>query len=238
MKPVLILVPGFLNDSRVWADVADRLGGDADVRIADVGRQSSMAAMAGDAWALAAAVPAATPVVVCGFSMGGYVAIEMAVKPVRQLGALALIDTSSRPEAAENIPVREKTVAALQKDIARTVEGLLALNLHPESLQDAALVERVRRMMIGVGAATAARQVQAIVGRADHRALLALLELPALVLCAHDDKVLPPALSRETAALLRNSTLTLIDGAGHLTPVERPDAVAAAVRELLGRVAA
>jgi pimeloyl-ACP methyl ester carboxylesterase len=50
--------------------------------------------------------------------------------------------------------------------------------------------------------------------------------------------MLPAALSRETAALLKGSTLVLIDGANHMTPMERPDAVADALRDLVARIPA
>ena len=67
MKPVLLLIPGMLNDGRVWADVAALLAGDADVLMAEVSRQDSIARMRGDAWAQLADVPDSVPVVVAGF---------------------------------------------------------------------------------------------------------------------------------------------------------------------------
>ena len=238
MKPVLLMIPGLLNDERVWADVAERLLDAAEVRIVRVSGATSIDGMATDAWAMVGDVPAATPIVPCGFSMGGYIAIAMLARPARRAAGVALIDTSSRPEAPENVPMREKLMAAFERDFAKTVESLIPLNFHPDNLKDVALLDEFRRMAARVGAPTVVRQLRAIVGRADHRDVLAALDLPALVLCAHEDRMLPPALSRETAALLKGSTLTLIDGAGHMAPMEQPDAVAAALRGLLERVAA
>lgn len=238
MKPVLLLVPGLLNDERVWADVAPLLRDVAEVRIARVSGAASIDAMAADAWALVGDVPAATPVVPCGFSMGGYIAIAMLAKPARRAAGVALIDTSSRPEAPENVPMREKLMAAFERDFAKTVESLIPLNFHPDNLRNATLLDEFRRMAARVGAATVVRQLRAIVGRADHRDVLAALDLPALVLCANEDRMLPPALSRETAALLKGSTLVLIDGANHMTPMEQPAAVAEALRGLVAKVVA
>jgi pimeloyl-ACP methyl ester carboxylesterase len=182
MKPVLLMIPGLLNDERVWADVAARLRDVAEVRIARVSGAASIDEMAADAWALVGDVPAATPVVPCGFSMGGYIAIAMLARPARRAAAVALIDTSSRPEAPENVPMREKLMAALERDFPKTVESLVALNFHPDNLKNTALLDEFRRMAARVGAATAVRQLRAIVGRADHRDVLATLDLPALVL--------------------------------------------------------
>ncbi len=236
MKPVLLMIPGFLNDERVWADVATRLRDSVEVRIAGVLPGESIDDMAAAAWALVGDVPAATPVVLCGFSMGGYIAIAMLVRPARRAAGVALVDTSSQPEAAENIPMRERLGAALVRDMPRTVEALLAVNFHPDNLDKQALLDVFRQMALRVGADNAVRQLRAIVSRGDHRELIRALDLPALVLCADADRVLPPALSRETASLLRRSTLALIAGANHMTPLEQPDGVAAALRELLARV--
>ncbi len=236
MKPVLLMIPGFLNDERVWTDVATRLRDSVEVRIAGVLPGESIDEMAAAAWALVGDVPSATPVVPCGFSMGGYVVIAMLARPARRAAGVALVDTSSRPEAAENIPLRERLGGAIVRDMARTVEALLPVNFHPDNLDNPVLMDVFRQMALRVGADNAVRQLRAIVGRGDHREILRALDVPALVLCADADRVLPPALSRETAALLRRSTLALIAGANHMTPLEQPDCVAAALRELLARV--
>ena len=66
--PLLLLIPGMLNTVDIWKPVLPFLRG-ADVRVADVRTQSSMADMAADAWRLVDSSPA--PVVLCGYSMGG-----------------------------------------------------------------------------------------------------------------------------------------------------------------------
>ena len=90
MKPVLLLIPGMLNDASVWDDVLPCLPGDWTVRIANVQTQESIAEMARDAWQQLDDVPLSTPVMVTGFSLGGYVAIEMLARPQRPLSAAAL----------------------------------------------------------------------------------------------------------------------------------------------------
>ena len=92
MTAVWLLVPGMLNDHRVWQDVATGLQGQAQVRIAQVHRQTRIADMARDAWAMLDDVAPDVPVYLAGFSMGGYVAMEMLAQPVRALQGLALLD--------------------------------------------------------------------------------------------------------------------------------------------------
>ncbi|MBX3645798.1 MAG: alpha/beta fold hydrolase [Rubrivivax sp.] len=231
--PVLLLLHGLLNDERVWEPVAAQLRGDADIRIPNLRRQHSIARMARDAWAAVADVPPEVPVVLAGFSMGGYVAIQMLAEPARRAAALALVDTSTRPEAAENLPVREATMVGLQRDLQAETLAILRRGLHPAHLDDAGLVATALRIMRDVGADAATGQLRAIIGRADHRALLARLDLPTLVLCGRSDQVTPLALSQEAAALIPGARLEVVDEAGHWTPLEQPQIVADALRRLL-----
>lgn len=180
MTPVWLLVPGMLNDHRVWQDVAAGLDGHAQVRIAEVNRQTSMAEMARDTWALLDDVAPDVPVYLAGFSMGGYVAMEMLSQPVRALQGLALLDTAGGGETEESRVQREKTIHALQTDFARTLQGILKWNTHEPRPE---LLERLRSMMLDVGPEVAVRQIRAISTRREHRQVLEQLQLPVRVLC-------------------------------------------------------
>jgi pimeloyl-ACP methyl ester carboxylesterase len=232
MKPTLVLLHGLLNDQRVWAPVAARLQTRADIVIPNLRRQDSMAQMSRDAWAELADVPADVPVVLAGFSMGGYVAQQMLADAPRRVAALALIDTSTRPEAAENIPVREALIAGLRSDFGATALTLLRRGVHSDRLSDVMLMLGCQHIMRDVGADAAIGQIRAIIGRADHRALLAQLDLPTLVLCGRVDQITPLALSREAAALIPGARLHILEDVGHWAPMERPEEVA----EQLGRL--
>lgn len=228
-KPVLLLVPGMLNDDRVWAGVAAALADVAQVRVACVTTQTTIPAMAQDAWALLADLPPEVPVVLVGFSMGGYVAIEMLARPQRRLSAAALVGTSARPESPQGQAMREKSIAALEGDFARTVQGIAQWGSHEPT---PALLQALTQMMLNVGADTAVRQTRAIMARGDHREALARLDLPLLVLCGASDRITPPALSQELAALVPHARFHEIEKAGHMLPLEQPEQVAALLRPL------
>jgi len=236
MKPTLVLLHGLLNDERVWAPVASRLRARADIVIPNLRRQDSMAQMSHDAWAEVADVPADTPLVLAGFSMGGYVALQLLADAPRRVAALALVDTSTRPEPADNIPVREALMAGLQRDFGAEALTLLRRGVHADRLSDVMLMLNCQHIMRDVGADAAVRQIQAIIGRADHRALLAELDVPTLVLCGRVDQITPLALSREAAALIPGARLHVLEDVGHWAPLERPEEVAVQVGRLLDRV--
>ncbi|SEB20018.1 alpha/beta fold hydrolase [Variovorax sp. YR216] len=229
MTPVLLLIPGMLNDAAVWHGVVEAMGPQVQVRTA-APVQPSIAEMAQAAWALLADVPAQQPVVLAGFSLGGYVAIEMLARPARPLRAALLLSTSARPETPEGAATREKSIAAMQRDFAKVVDGIVQWSTVLPS------PERVREltdMMLRVGADTAMRQLRAIAARGDHRAPLSRLDLPVTVLCGREDRTTPAALSEEIAALVPGARCEIVDGASHMLPVEQPQAVARALREWL-----
>lgn len=230
MKPVLLLIPGMLNDARVWSDIAPLLAGVAEVRVAEVSRQDSIARMRDDAWARLADVPPGVPLLVAGFSMGGYVALDMLAHPARQVQALLLMSTSAQPETEQTRVVREKTLAAMAADFPRFVSGVQSFNTHST---DPVLGAQLRQMMLDLGAETGRRQVQAIMGRQDHRALLENLPMPVRILVGRHDRVTPPALSEALAHQIAHAELEIVDDAGHMLPREKPQAVARVLRELI-----
>ena len=232
MKPVLLLIPGMFNTAAIWDAVRADLAPALDVRIADVLTQDSIAAMAEDAWALVADLPAGATLTVCGFSMGGYVAIELLARHRDRVQAVALVDSAAAIETAETLPLREKTIGALERNFARTVEGIIPFSLNPNSLTNTAWVEGMRRMMHEVGAATAIRQTRAVMARSDHRTMLASLTQSVLVVCGREDKVTPPPLSQELADLIPQAQLVWFDEAGHQTPLEQAPALAQLLQRL------
>lgn len=233
MKPVVLLIPGMLNTAAVWDRVVPLLRDAADLRIANVLTQDSISAMARDAWELLADVPAETPVVVCGFSMGGYVAIDMVANPQRAVSGLVLLDTSPRPESPEGAVNRAKTIGAFERNFAKVVENMLPFTTHPDHHTDVELFDALRGVMLPVGGGAAVRQTRAVADRSDHRGALAALTIPTRVLCGREDKVTPPELSQELSDLIPDAELVWLEQSGHMAPMEQPHPVAQAIRELL-----
>ncbi len=227
----LVLVPGLLCDDRLWQPQAERLADVADPVIADVIGDGSMSEMARS---VLEAAPSAGRFALAGLSMGGYVALEvMRVAPDR-VARLALLDTSARADTPEQTAARRELIELAQNGRFDEVpRRLLPKVIHPDRLDDERLTSTVFGMADAVGPEAFVRQEEAIIGRPDSRGLLAEIACPTLVLCGREDALTPLHLHEETASLIPGSRLCVIEDCGHLSMLERPEAVAAALREWL-----
>ena len=203
---------------RVWAAQTAGLAAHAEIRIADITSQASTVAMAHAV--LAGAPPRFA---LAGFSLGGYVALEVLRLAAPRITGLALISSSARPEHPDAVPGREKMIALALRDFQRMLAGMRPFMLAAVNLGNAGLNARLDEMMVAVGAASFVRQSRAVIERADSRALLGGISCPTLVACGREDRVTPPALSEEMAAAIPNARLELIDNAAHMLPMEAPD---------------
>ena len=226
----LLLIPGMLNQPGIWAAVIalvrQQFGDQVRIAVADVLTQSSITEMAQDAWKRLEAIPSDVPCYIAGFSMGGYVALEMLAHPRRAVHEAWLISTSAQPENPESAPLREKSIASFEQDFEKTIQATArwgTFEKTPE--QTAPLVQAMRAL----GAQTAIRQTRAIMQRRDLRARLAELDIPVHVLCGMDDRITPRALSQDLAALVPKGQLQLIEQSGHMLPFEEPARIAESI---------
>ncbi|MDQ7968888.1 MAG: alpha/beta fold hydrolase [Oxalicibacterium faecigallinarum] len=221
MKPNLILLPGLLNDARLWQAQAEKLGAVANVSVADLTRSNTIAELAAD---VLEQVPAGM-FALAGLSMGGYVALEVMRQAPERVMSLALLDTSARPDTPEATENRHKLMELAKTDFPAVSRGLREKLLHPAHLGDVALAELLDDMAVVVGKDGFIRQQQAILARIDSRPSLAAIQCPTMVLCGREDKLTPVEVHEEMAALIPRASLTIIEQCGHLSPIEQPDRV-------------
>jgi pimeloyl-ACP methyl ester carboxylesterase len=229
MRPVLLLIPGLSNTSRVWDGLRSHLGDEAEVRVADVLPQADIRSMAEDAWNAVADVPPDVALLVCGFSMGGYVALDMLWQPRRAVQGLALVCTSARADTDEGRALRERACSAIARDFERYIAGVSAHLATPTLQADPILMQAVRDDMRAAGPEAATRQQRAVGARRDHVALLPTLQMPALIVSGALDNLVPQDRAAELAAGLPNAKPITLEGAGHLLPWEKPRELAAQV---------
>jgi pimeloyl-ACP methyl ester carboxylesterase len=162
--------------------------------------------------------------VVCGLSMGGQIAMELAFRYPELVSALVLADTSPRPETTEGRAERRRVADRI------TAEGMTAYakELLPRMVAPATLEHRpavaahVLRMMTATPAEGAAAALRGRAERRDHEPTLRSLRVPALVVAGDQDSYTSVAEAAWTAGLLPDGRLAVIPGTGHLPNLEEP----------------
>jgi pimeloyl-ACP methyl ester carboxylesterase len=240
----LVLLHAFPVDHEMWEPVAARLG-DIPVLLVDAPGfglspvvSPTMAAAAGALWDTLDSL-GIERAVLGGLSMGGYLAMAaLALRPDRVAG-LALADTKSTADDAAAIASRR---AIAERVLAEgSIEAVLPMAESLLSAETAAerpeLLREVRGWIARSEAAGVAWAQTAMAARPDSSDLLrSTTGLPAAVIVGELDALSPVLVAEELASMLVGATFTVVPRAGHLSAVEDPACVAAALRELMGRV--
>jgi pimeloyl-ACP methyl ester carboxylesterase len=240
----LVLLHAFPLSRAMWRPQLGELASDGRVIAPDLrgfGGTSPFAGppaveqMADDVAALLDALEVREPVVVCGLSMGGYVALAFVRRHAARVAGLVLADTRAEADSPEGKANRDRLIAFARAHPSRDVIGQMLPKLlgettrtrHPE------VVEEVR----GVGSAQTPEGISgglaAMRDRPDATPLLGQVAVPALVVVGAEDVLTPPALAQALAAGLPDGRLAVVEGAGHLSSLEQPEAFNAAVRSFL-----
>jgi pimeloyl-ACP methyl ester carboxylesterase len=229
-KTSLVLIPGLLCDAQLWRPQIENLADIANIWIADHTRSDTMAGVARDVLADAPF----TSFALAGLSMGGYIALEIMRQAPHRVARLGLLDTAAGAELPEQTQRRMEFIAlAGSGEFPRVTEILLPLLIHPSRLEQPALTDVVRAMAKDTGTEAFVRQEKAIMSRNDSRGLLPAINCPTLVLCGRQDAMTPLARHEEIAAGIRGAGLEIIEDCGHLSTLERPAEVNAALHRWL-----
>lgn len=229
MEETLLLMPGLLCDGRLWRDQVVALSARVRPVVADLARDDSLDAMARRALDR---VPGRFAL--CGLSMGGYAALALLRLAGPRVTRLCLMDTSARPDTPQQTRRRRFLMALTQGAGFRGVTPrLLPQLLHPDRLSDTALCADIMAMAERVGRQGFLRQQRAILQRPDSRPDLPHIGVPTMVVVGSHDALTPPALAEEMAERIPGAVLRVVPGAGHLTPMEAPQAVTELLRQWL-----
>lgn len=224
----LLLIPGLVCDAAVWRYPAEHLADIAEVSIPPATQGETMADMA-----RIALDSAPDEFALAGFSMGGYVALEMLRQAPERIMRLALLDSSARADTPEKAESRRIAIAACERgEFAAVIDRMMPILLHPAH-QSGHLPAFVREMVGRIGSEVFVRRLRAIAGRQDSRELLRKTTQPVRALCGREDAMTSIADHIEIAELAPNGRFSLIEECGHMTIIERPQAATALLRDWL-----
>ena len=231
MKQRLLLLSGLLCDETIWADIPERLGDVADVRVVSFRGFSSIAAMAQHVL-----TEACDEFTAAGHSMGGRVALEVLRAAPHRVRGLALLNTGVHT-VRDGEPQSRSRLLRLAYE--QGMSALAAAWLPPLMAGGARMAELMPRLTAMVERSTPesyAGQINALLNRPEALPVLPTIAVPTLLLSGSEDAWSPISQHETMRRRIPHATLFEVHGAGHMAPIERPDAVAVALREWLAGI--
>lgn len=222
----LVLIPGLICDAALWAHQTKHLAELGKIAVAETTGGGDLGDMA---HAVLAAAPARFGL--AGFSMGGYIALEIMRRAPQRVDRLALIDTSARADSPKQSELRRQYMAQTRAGTYKGVTPRLARDfVHPDQRDNTALIGTITKMAENLGPDVFLAQQEAIMGRPDSRPGLGAIDCPTSVLVGREDTATPPEVAQEMADHIPGAHLVVIEQSGHMAPLEQPQAVTALLR--------
>lgn len=243
-QATILFIHGFPFNSSMWEPQLEDLSDVVRVIAPDLrghGQSDpvpgpySMELLAGDCVRLLDHLSIGGPVVVCGLSMGGYIALEFYRRYPEYVDALILASTRAGADSDEGKANRDKMAAAAREQGAdAVVQAMLPNLLSPQTQEnDAELVEVVEEMIRSASVEGIVGALMAMKERPDSIPTLAEIDVPTLIIHGADDKIIPVAEAERMHEAIEGSELVIIDDAGHLPNLEQPDAFNDAIVDFL-----
>jgi pimeloyl-ACP methyl ester carboxylesterase len=242
----LLFVHGFPLDHSMWSGQIETLSARHRVIAPDLrgfGQSGvsegivTMEQFADDLAALLDFLTIREPVVLCGLSMGGYIALEFWRKYAKRLRALILCDTRAAgdtPAAAANrFVVAEKVLREGSNTVADAMIPRLFDPVTVEKQPD--LVEKLKQVIDGTDPRGIAASARGMAQRADFTAELPRIGCPALVIVGQSDAISPVAEMQAISKAVPNAEFKIIPQAGHMAPLEQPSDVNTVIELFLER---
>jgi len=242
--PPILFIHGYPLSRKLWAPQIDGLAEASWLLAPDlpgfggsapVSGPTSMEAYAADLNEFLNALYVEEPVILCGLSMGGYVAFAFYRKYRERVRALILTATRARPDTPEARQNRSQAAEQVRREgVQSIIPGMIAALFAPQTLQqNPELVERVRAIMSSASPEGVIAALRAMAARPDSTSMLAGIRVPTLVVHGEDDSIIPLEEARQMAESIPGAGFETIPGAGHLLNLESPQRFNQVLREFL-----
>jgi len=210
------MLPGMMCDARLFQPQVNALSNVCDVQVLSISEFETVSEISDD-------VLSKSPkrFSLAGLSMGGIVAMEIMAKAPHRVERLALMDTNP---LAEDKAISENRLRQIEKVRDGDLMGVMRDEMKPLYLADGenreAHLALCMDMALSMGPEVFIRQSKALALRVDQTSTLRSINSPTLVLCGCDDSLCPVERHELMHRLIPNSTLSVIDNAGHLPTLE------------------
>jgi 3-oxoadipate enol-lactonase len=242
--PPVVLLHGYPFNRSMWREQAEMLGEHYRVITPDLRghgetnatqEPATMDSMAQDVAALLDELEIKRAIV-GGLSMGGYVALAFYRRfGLQRVRALILADTRSQADTQDARRNREEQAEKILKQgMSSIADDFLKKVLTPATLSEQPeITERVRKMIVTTKAQGAAAALRGMAVRQDQTDFLPEIIAPTLIIVGSEDQLTPPVDAELMHQEIRGSRLEIIEGASHLSNLERPIEFNRAVKNFL-----
>jgi pimeloyl-ACP methyl ester carboxylesterase len=237
--PPVVLVHGYPLDGDMWIPVSRVLARKFRVLRPDLPSRrdtphpASPAVAEYASWISVVAESAGSPAGIAGFSMGGYVVLDLLKRKPAFLRAAAFVDTRAEADDEKVRAARNAAIfTAREMGPSAVSNGMLPKLLSPAARSDRQIASAVRAITRRQNPNSLENDLLVMQGRPDSTEFLEEIGIPCLVVRGSLDAITPAAAAEAMAKRIPGARLVTIEGAGHLTPMEKPAEVAAALGEL------
>ncbi len=246
-KLSLLLIHGFPLSSVMWSPQIDELGDEVRVIAPDLRGHGnsdaaagpySMTLLADDCADLLGFLGVSTPFVVCGMSMGGYIALEFYRRYPEHVAGLILTATKAGADSEEGKAGRDKAAADVQANGSQgLIDGFLP-KLFAEGTVDPDLLDFTRTILESASVEGISGALMGMKNRIDSTPTLAEIDVPTLIIHGAKDQVIPLSEAEAMHKAIKNSKLVVLENAGHMLNLEQPDEFNDAVLDFLAEIEA
>jgi len=230
----LVLIPGLLCDERLWAGQTHALSETASILIPNLTVYESI-----DEMADAVLSRAPKQFALAGFSMGGCVALEIVARAPQRVRQLALLSTNAAGILPRVRDHYQRSIADIEAEgIEKYLVEAFPRYVSAERAHDPVLWREYSTMGLDLGAAVAVRQMRALLDYPGFNGNLGAILCPTALICGEHDERTPVGSHESMAHQMPGAELAVIRNAAHFIPLERPSAVADALRLWLSRIPA
>ena len=245
----ILLVHGFPLDHTMWKHqlnhfgsryrvIAPDLRGFGGSTLDDDDESISMESFADDLEGILDSLSVTEPVIYCGLSMGGYIGWQFLQRYRSRVAAMILCDTRSAADAVEIARGRQMMAQqVISNGVDEAAKTMIAKLFCQNSIDtQPRMVNEVLSVMLRTDRRSVAAAQRGMSMRPDMTDTLSAIDVPSLVICGTEDVITPPDEMRAMADQIPNSTFELIPDAGHMAPMENPNAFNSLVDRFLAQL--
>jgi 3-oxoadipate enol-lactonase len=163
--------------------------------------------------------------IVCGLSMGGYIVLNAVQRYPERFSALILSDTQAIADTEDAKKKRYQTIEQIKTDgLAAFIEGVIKNVFCADSrIHHEELISKTKEIVLSTSIETIIVGLTALAERTDMTSSLKEIVVPTLIICGKEDSMTPPNQAEALHIAIKNSTLQIIEKAGHLSNLEQSD---------------